>query len=241
MRMAHLPLLLSLLALIVLLSGGPGYRLDLWGLGFGLRGALQYGLFAGVAAAGLAVALLFMPSQRREHAPKLVAAIVLGLVPVGLFLWLLSTADRHPIHDITTDLDDPPRFEAVRALRADAPNPADYGGEETAAVQREVYPDLDSLETRHSPAMVFDAALATAREQGWEIVAADEDDHRIEATDTTLWYGFKDDVVIRIEPSDGGSRLDIRSKSRVGRSDLGKNAARIRTYLGDLSTRLEDA
>lgn len=241
MRLAHLPLLLSLIALIVLLSGGPGYRFDLWGLGFGLRGALQYGLFAGVAAAGLAIALLFMRSQRREHARKLTAAVVLGLVPPGLFLWLLATADAHPIHDVTTDLDDPPRFEAVRPLRADAPNPADYGGEETAAVQREIYPDLDSLETRHRPDTVFEAALAAVREQGWEIVAADEDEHRIEATDTTFWYGFKDDVVIRIEPSDGGSRLDVRSKSRVGRSDLGKNAERIRTYLEDLSARLEDA
>ena len=240
MRIAHLPLLLSLVALLVLLSGGPGYRVGLWGLDFGLRGALQYGLFAGVAAAGLAIALLFMRSQRQAHPRKLTAAVILGLAPPALFLWLLTTADNHPIHDVTTDFEDPPRFEAVRPLRADAPNPADYAGEETASVQREIYPDLGPLETGDSPATAFEAALAAAREQGWQIVAADEDELRIEATDTTFWYGFEDDVVVRIESLAGGSRIDVRSKSRIGRSDLGKNADRIRSYLEDLEDRLDD-
>jgi uncharacterized protein (DUF1499 family) len=238
MKIAHLPLLLAVLALLVLLAGGPGYRFGLWGLDFGLRGALQYGLFAGVAAAGLAIALLVMRKQRRAHGGKLAAAVVIGLLPMALFAWLLTTAGNHPIHEITTDLEDPPRFDAVRPLRADAANPAAYGGAETAAAQREIYPDIAPLETGASRERVFEAALAVARERGWEIVAAEPGSGRIEATDTTFWYGFKDDFVIRISDAGGGSRLDVRSKSRVGRSDLGKNAERVREFLADVDRRL---
>ena len=69
---------------------------------------------------------------------------------------------------------------------------------------------------------------------GWHIVAAKSEEGRIEATATTLWFGFKDDVVIRIMPTAAGSRLDIRSKSRVGLSDVGVNAARIREFVAAL-------
>jgi uncharacterized protein (DUF1499 family) len=84
------------------------------------------------------------------------------------------------------------------------------------------------------PDAVFDRALAEAQEAGWEIVTADKSSGRIEATDTTQWFGFKDDVVVRITPWGSGSRVDVRSVSRVGRSDVGTNAARIRDYLADL-------
>jgi uncharacterized protein (DUF1499 family) len=77
----------------------------------------------------------------------------------------------------------------------------------------------------------FERALAVARAQGLRIVEANQDEGRIEAIDSTFWFGFKDDVVIRITPADGGSRLDVRSVSRVGRSDIGTNAKRIRTFL----------
>jgi uncharacterized protein (DUF1499 family) len=81
---------------------------------------------------------------------------------------------------------------------------------------------------------MFKRAEATARAMGWEIVAAEPGEGRIEATDTTMWFGFKDDIVIRIVPEGEGSRLDIRSMSRVGKSDLGKNADRIRKFLAAL-------
>jgi uncharacterized protein (DUF1499 family) len=73
--------------------------------------------------------------------------------------------------------------------------------------------------------------LNAARDIGWQIVAATPDQRRIEATDTTTWFGFKDDIVVRVMPADGGSRIDVRSVSRLGKGDLGKNAARIRAYL----------
>jgi uncharacterized protein (DUF1499 family) len=84
------------------------------------------------------------------------------------------------------------------------------------------------------PAQAFDRALAAARAMGWEIVDAAADQGRVEATATTFWFGFKDDVVVRVRPDASGSRIDVRSLSRVGRSDLGANAQRIRTYLDRL-------
>jgi uncharacterized protein (DUF1499 family) len=84
------------------------------------------------------------------------------------------------------------------------------------------------------PAAAFTRALGAARRMGWEIVAADSAAGRIEATATTTWFGFKDDVVVRIKPNQNGSRIDVRSESRVGGSDIGTNAKRIRRYLGEL-------
>ena len=138
-----------------------------------------------------------------------------------------------PIHDITTDTDDPPSFVAILPLRADAPNPPEYDPA-VAGQQREGYPDLRSVTLDAPPAEAFAQALAAARAMGWELVADDAAAGRIEATDTTFWYGFKDDVVIRVRPDVAGSRIDVRSKSRVGRSDVGANARRIREYAARL-------
>ncbi len=147
-----------------------------------------------------------------------------------------QTAGRvPPIHDITTDTTDPPAFVAILPLRKDAPNPADYGGPDVAAQQRRAYPDLEPVSFDLAPDRLFARATAAAREMGWEIVAVVPAEGRIEATDTTFWYGFKDDVVIRITPIERGSRIDIRSVSRVGRNDIGANARRIRAFLESIS------
>lgn len=239
MKIARIPLLLALLALALLLAGGPGYRLGLWGLGFGLLGVSRYALMIGVGAAALALVLLFIPRVRAGRAAALALAIVVGLGTAAVPLYVRHSAQSLPyIHDITTDTVDPPRFVAIAPLRADAPNPVDYPGSEVADQQRAAYPDIQPLRTALPVDRLFEHALAAAREMGWEIVATEPQNGRIEATATTLWYGFKDDVVIRIRSADGGSRLDIRSKSRVGMSDLGANAARIRDYLAALEERL---
>jgi uncharacterized protein (DUF1499 family) len=109
-----------------------------------------------------------------------------------------------------------------------------YGGEKIASQQRDAYPDLQPLLLDVPPLQAFERALATVHEMGWDLVAADAAAGRIEATDTTFWYGFKDDVVIRVRPSDDGSRIDVRSLSRVGGGDAGTNAKRVRGYLDTL-------
>lgn len=240
MKIARISLALSVLAIILLLIGGPGYRLDLWGLGFGLLGVMRYSVYLGAAGALLAIIFLLWPRARQDHVAMLVTALLFGVLAVAVPMHVRSTAQSvPPIHDITTDLDRPPEFVDVRPLRADAPNPPEYGGEEVAAQQREGYPDLGPLRSDAPVETLFPAALETARAQGWKIVSSVPEDGRIEATETTFWYGFKDDIVIRIRAEGDGSRLDMRSKSRVGRSDLGANAARIQDYLDDLRARLD--
>lgn len=131
------------------------------------------------------------------------------------------------INDITTDLEDPPRFEAVLAVRPPTSNPVDYAGPAVAAVQRKAYPRVRPISTPLSPEQAYDRALEVARDMGWEIVAAARDRGVIEAVATTRLFRFKDDVVVRVRPAPTGARVDLRSLSRIGRGDLGKNAARI--------------
>jgi len=144
------------------------------------------------------------------------------------------------IHDITTDTDNPPAFVAIVPLRqADSRNnPSDYSGEETALAQKQAYPDLQPLIVSQPVNVVFAAARDVVAEKGWTLVAADEAEGRIEATAETGWVRFKDDVVIRVQGGDGGTRVDVRSKSRVGRGDMGVNARRVRDYLESLQRHL---
>jgi uncharacterized protein (DUF1499 family) len=120
---------------------------------------------------------------------------------------------------------------AVLPRRQGAPNPAEHGGAALAAQQRAGYPDLAPGRFSAPPDRVFARAVEVARGLGWEIVAAAPADGRLEATDRTRWFGFRDDVVARVRPDRTGSRVDVRSVSRVGRSDLGTNARRIRGFL----------
>jgi len=240
MKISRIALVVSIIALVLLLIGGPGYRMGLWGLGFGLMDAMRYATFAGAAGAILATVFLLIPKTRTGQSVPLVVALVLGLCVAAVPFYVRSTAQSLPfIHDITTDTTNPPTFVDVKPLREDAPNPPEYAGEQVAAQQREAYPDIQPLETGMDPEALLKLAEDTAREQNWEIVSVVTADGRIEATDTTLWYGFKDDIVIRVRATDEGSVLDVRSKSRVGGSDLGKNAARIRDYLDDLRGHLD--
>src|SRR5688572_3841218 len=134
------------------------------------------------------------------------------------------------IHDVTTDTLDPPEFVSLLLRRGHQASAAEYDGPKAAAEQRRAYPDIQPLALRVPAAQAFDAALAAAQRMGWEVVASDRAAGRIEAVATTSLLRFKDDVVIRIRAADGGSRVDVRSKSRVGVGDLGTNARRIRRF-----------
>ena len=238
--LSRIPILIAALAALMLLVAGPGTRLGIWEFGFGFT-LMRWALYVGVAAAILGVVLAIIPKTRRGNLGGLLAAIVIGLGTAAVpYLWVQhARSDSVPrIHDITTNTVDPPAFIAIAPLREDAPNPVEYAGEETARQQREAYPDITPLQVDVYPAIVFEHALGAVERMGWELVDADEDEGRIEATDTTFWFGFKDDVVIRIRADNGGSIVDVRSKSRVGLSDVGANAARIRKYLDELEARL---
>jgi uncharacterized protein (DUF1499 family) len=163
-------------------------------------------------------------------------ALLAGLVAVGVpFEFQRRARTVPPIHDISTDLENPPTFDAIVPLRADAPNSLERSSEVTE-LQRQGYPDLAPLTLPVPLDQAFGRALAVAQQEGWQILAADNSTGRIEATDTTRWFGFKDDIVVRLTPWGAGTRVDIRSVSRIGRSDIGTNARRIRQYLDRLQS-----
>ncbi len=161
--------------------------------------------------------------------------VVIGGLFVGLVLhWKLVAESVPPIHDITTDTEHPPQFFTIlRLLKSDENSPV-YGGEKVAAQQRRAYPDIIPIILPVPPDQAFDRALAVARRMGWQIIDADKNARRIEAVATTFWFGFKDNIVIRLGRQNSGSRVDIRSQSRVGVSDLGKNAERIRRFFREM-------
>ncbi|EED30527.1 hypothetical protein NOR53_633 [gamma proteobacterium NOR5-3] len=221
----------ALLAALLLLLSGPGTRFGLWEYGTGFL-MMRIAFFVGLGASALALLLLLVPKTRAAGLSPLAIALVLGLGTAYLPWSGVQKVRSLPfIHDITTDTANPPAFVAVLPLRVDAPNPPQYLGEEVASQQREAYPDIKTLTLAMPADQTFARALEVVEAMGWELVASEPADGRIEATETTFWFGFKDDVVIRVAGTADGSRLDVRSKSRVGKSDVGANAERIRKFV----------
>ena len=237
--LALLPLagiLLAILAGLAAALAGFGHRWGWWHYRTGFT-VLKAAAYLGIAAAAVSLAGLIItrPLLLRQGAVLSLAGILIGLLTAGIpWSWMRTVKQVPVIHDISTDTENPPKFVAVLPLRKDAANPAEYGGPDIAAQQRKGYPDIVPLRLTVPPDRAFEQALQAARDMGWEIVDANADGWRIEATDTTFWFGFKDDVVIRITPEPDGSRVDVRSLSRVGKSDVGTNAKRIRKYLNRL-------
>jgi uncharacterized protein (DUF1499 family) len=156
---------------------------------------------------------------------------MLAALPGALLLVALTAGrgDVPPIHDITTDTEDPPEFVTAEARRGEGSNSLALKAE-TIAAQRASYADINTLVTDLSIEQAFDRALAVADELGWEVYHQDLNAGVIEAVDTTSIMAFKDDVVIRLRTNAEGTLVDTRSVSRVGISDLGANAERIRAF-----------
>ena len=235
-RLAGLAFGIALVCGAAALLAGPGYRLEILSLGTGLQ-AIRWaaiGALAGAALALLAAAVLVGSATPRGRSMAL-AALLLNLLIAAPPLYLYRTVQTLPrIHDVSTDTADPPAFVAVLPLRQGARNPVDYAPE-TAAQQRLGYPDIAPLVLDVAPARAFERAERAARSMGWQLVAVAPDALRIEATDTSLLFGFKDDVVIRVRPQGQGSVVDARSLSRVGGSDFGVNARRVRAFMRKLA------
>jgi len=235
MMLSRLTLGVAIVAAVVLFLSGSGTRFGLWPFPTGFL-LLKWAAYFGLAAAAVALVGLLVPKLRAAQGRRFAAALALGLAVAAVpAYWMQAAAKVPPIHDISTDLDNPPAFDAMLAQRGDASNPPEHGGPAVAEAQRRAYPDIRPLVLPLPPADAFAHALQAARAMGWEIVAQDAAAGRIEATATTLWFGFSDDVVVRVAPAAGGSRIDVRSASRVGVSDVGANAKRIRAYLATLA------
>jgi uncharacterized protein (DUF1499 family) len=225
-------------ALVMLIASGPGTRLGLWPWQTGLA-LLKWAAYTGMAAGAVGVILFALHLMPRWRRLGLLVPFLVIVLSAGAFLpplYMLGEAKKvPPIHDISTDLERPPGFVALLPERRAAPNGADYGGPQVAAQQKKAYPDIGPKILPVSPPDAVQKATDVARAMGWTVVASDAVQGRVEATATTSWFGFKDDVVVRVRPEGAGSRVDVRSVSRVGRSDVGTNARRIREFLARLA------
>jgi uncharacterized protein (DUF1499 family) len=235
--LAPLTLTVGLWCAAAALLAGPAYRTEVVTLGVAIQ-TMRWAVT--VALGGAAVALVavllslarpVVPRARGRAALALLVNVAVAAPPVYMY-WQLQHLPK--IHDISTSPSDPPAFEAVLPLRKAARNAVDYRAS-TAAEQRKGYPDIAPLALPLAPPVAFERAVQAARSMGWDIVATAPEKLRLEATDTTLLFGFKDDVVVRVTPQANGSVVDVRSLSRVGGSDFGTNAKRVRAYLKRLS------
>jgi uncharacterized protein (DUF1499 family) len=230
----------GIIAAIILLLAGYGYQWDWWGLGTAFSWLLPGSGVLVLIGFSLAVVFGFARwrNPNKKGASLALISVVLSLAVMGtLGYWYNEAQQYPPIHDISTDIENPPEFRAIVPLRADAPNDTTYGDQEKADTQREHYPDIQTLYLDQDYDEAFDRALQAAEQRPWEqIVTADKETGVIEAVDKLPWFGFIDDVVIRVDTAEtsGQSKIDVRSVSRLGQGDIGVNAQRIRDYLDEL-------
>ena len=226
----------TLVAALLMLGAGPMHRFGI----IGWQGSL--GLFVAAALlAGIGALWCLYQLLRRRGGTITVIAAAAGLaaaaIPVAV---VMNASDKPPINDISTDTINPPAFVAIdSALRGGDASPLAYNPA-FAPQQVRAYPDVRPLDLPLEPGKAFDVAMA-ACSQDWQIVQADRAAGRIEAIEQSLWWGYKDDIVIRLTRTAQGTRVDVRSKARVGESDLGANARRIAAYLDRVATEMRKA
>jgi uncharacterized protein (DUF1499 family) len=220
-------------AAVALAVTGPAL---VWsGLAEPLRGFRLFGLglLAGLLAllVGLVALWLTRPASGRTGRSRARVGVGLGgALLLGVILPNLAAFRLPPINDITTNPDDPPLYVEIAELEPNRGRDMGPAGPNFESAQRAAYPDLESIRLDADPTQAFAAARRAAVDLGWEIIAEDPSTGRLEATDTSALFQFVDDVAVRIRPTDGGVVIDVRSKSRDGRGDLGANAARIRAF-----------
>lgn len=225
--------LLGAATVAVVVMAGLGTKWGWWPYTVGL-GLLVLG-GGGGAVATLVAAWRAVRGRASWGDAGTLAAVVGAVAAAGVLAmlasWAVKGATVPRLYDVSTDVDDPPPFVAVLARRPPSSNSAEWGGPRAAARQRRGYPDVVPLTLPDPPEVALARAVEAARASGWEIVEIDRAAGQFEATDRTKWFGFSDDIVVRVRPAEGGTRVDVRSASRVGRSDVGTNAQRIRAYL----------
>ncbi len=251
----RIALVLAVLTPLVFMMAGFGAKFGLWSWQFGL-GTLTRGvgmkMLMGLVAFGLLAVIATVLVKPRKGWWVGILTLIIGIAGMAKGAATQKTVASLPfIHDVTTDTQNPPVFtdviltergkvEGVNTLEyigKTAPSGADLKEKTLVSVlQTAAYPNVRSLVLGDTPDVAFGEALVVAKSMGWTIKSKNLEAGTIEATATTFWYGFKDDVAIRIRPAEGGgSIVDVRSVSRVGGSDLGANAARVKAFLGKLS------
>jgi uncharacterized protein (DUF1499 family) len=220
--------------LALLGAAGPAYRLGLpLGSAFSL---VRWAAYVALGGAALSLAAVFWSRRKGRTSAAVVAglSVILGVVTAAAgYGWLRQAQAAPALHDVTTDLENPPAFAALAAERPAGSNPLTRS-REVDQLQRQYYADLAPLTVSQPARLVFERSRLVAENQGWTIVTSDPGSGRLEATDTTFWFGFTDDIVVRLTPWGTGTRVDVRSVSRYGTTDTGTNARRIRRFLAAL-------
>jgi hypothetical protein len=237
-----------IISLLLGLTAAFGTRLGFWDYHFGLLTLFPW--CVGIAALSFVLGAVWMlwaliandGSAARYGVIGFFGAIVVLYNPVSNFL---EARDAPPIHDVSTDTEHAPVFVSLLTQRDGATNSPDYDGQQkvwfrgklstVSYLQHKYEAGVKPAPVLTSPEKLFKRALNAVNDMGWDVVAIAPDEGRIEATDTTFFFGFTDDIVIRVKPAGFGARLDIRSEARVGKSDGGRNARRIVAFLKDLS------
>ena len=239
-----LTLILAFLPAVVILVGAVGTKLGWWSWRTGfvavmVKGPMGLGWAPALAALAIVAALVgLIISLWAGLWRRALTALVVGILTMGAFIYIGGQAKKAPpIHDVATDWSQPMMFsEAVMKDRGPdanpvAPNPVaaagPFAGQKIADVNARTCPGAKPVMLAKAPADAYATAKAALVADGLKVVTDDAATGRLEAVATSFWYGFKDDVLVRVTPQTSGSRIDIRSVSRVGISDLGQNCKRI--------------
>jgi uncharacterized protein (DUF1499 family) len=235
-------------SLLLGLTAAFGTRLGFWDYHFGLEKLFPW--CVGLAALTFVLGAIWMlwaliandGAASRYGVMGFFGAIVVLYNPVTDY-W--QSRDAPPIHDVSTDTEHAPVFVSLLTQRDDATNSPDYDGQRkiwfrgklstVSLLQHKYEAGVRPAPVLTSPEKLFRRALTTVYSMGWNVVAIVPDEGRIEATDTTFFFGFTDDIVIRVKPAGFGARLDIRSEARVGDADGGRNARRVVAFLKELA------
>jgi uncharacterized protein (DUF1499 family) len=226
-------LVAALAGLLTLGGSGPLYQLEVLPLGVAYAG-VGIAIALAVGAIGTAARLIARHRAAHTRMQQLAAAVALALaaftivVPARAYL---RARTAPPLHDITTDLHQPPLFTVLDDVEAPAKLTRSAGDD---ALQRERYPDIAPLVLPVSTDMAFEEVLETMAELDWPVADGSEDEGRVEATVRSPWFGFRDDIVVRLTAVADQTRVDVRAVSRDGRNDGGRNAAHVREFLTEL-------
>ncbi len=243
-RLTWIAALLCFGSVLAALIGAIGSGRGAWHFRVGFK-ILEYALYAGVAGLVLALVALFMGWRLR---PRLALLNLAAIFIVGGFLGFVINQIRiarsvPAIHDVATNLEDPPQFHRLPVREDNLESIPDLGRADLAAmtpldrwkaIHREHYGDVATIRVPWSVEETVERARALAADRGWEIITADARAGIVEAVATSRFFRFKDNVVVRARPAGNNTIVDMRSISRVGGSDVGVNAARIREFLADL-------